>query len=142
MKKLILIMSIMGLASCLLADTNYHFVADIDTDNLIKSFKPNNKTYPSYRVVSKDDGTPQTRYHVIVTEPQFNAGWNALDPSIKAAAKDAVEDEIKDIDQSFDKLQRAMLEAFRDLINQSRTNITVKPIISKGQLKQLIKDKF
>lgn len=120
--------------------TNYIFDADYDNDTLRASFATTDasQTNELMQKVTKK-GVEKYYYRVVVTEPQYTAGWPALDPAIKTAAKEAASEQYDDF-ENWDSKEGAIIEAIRDYLNVLNATNGL-PEIKKSDMKQKIKDK-
>ena len=140
--KNLLILLIVCLAVPVMAQSNYVFEVNFDTDKSKCSFGPVTTNQPPM-VALRNNKNKVTgfRYYVFVTEAQEKAGFATIPQQTIDDAKDYASDWYDDY-ENWDGKYDALIEALRDMHNDLATAAgQPAQVVSKGQMKQKIKDK-
>jgi len=140
--KNILILLIVCVAVPVLAQSNYVFEVNFDTDKSNCSFGPVTTNQPPM-VALRNNKNKITgfRYYVFVTKAQYNAPFSALPAQTVADAKDYASEWYDDYDGWGGKFD-SIVEAFREMHNDLAVAAgQPAQTVNKGKMKQKIKGK-
>ena len=120
MRTLFVMLCLLGFVATSNGQGDGAFVAIHDTDQVIKGYRLSSA--PTVSTNACADTPTQLRYRIIVTANEYAAGWAALDPARKAAAKAAAGNERVDINARLDKIVHAFALVMLDEVNLIRVN--------------------
>lgn len=123
-------------------DTYYIFESYLVDDSLRSRYTASTNDFPLMIEYNDDRYGGTVRYYrVFVNQAQHSAGWDALDPAIKSAAKLAAEEYSKSYENWDTKLQ-AVIDTLYDEINVIREDNKIGlPPITDQEKKDKIKNK-
>lgn len=132
-----------------MADRQYVFEADYRTDALSSDYYTSQTNLLTWSEGKYRRGPLKgeiaVHYRVFVTQAQYEAGWAALDPAIKAAAKAAAEADMADSDVNATRdvrLLEGTIEMLREEINLLRSKVNPPlPPYGEADWKGKAKDK-
>ena len=130
-----ILIALLFLSTIASAETFYCFRVDPSTDECVANYKSDGEKPPLY-VSVKFKGKIIERINIFVTKEQSAAGWDALDPQIKAQKKaEAMADKV-----DYDKWTGRDKKMLRALIKVLNKRFQGNDKITKKEMKEALEE--